>query len=115
MQRQRYAVTLDDGRVVTLPADSPEEASRWAERWVSFNPAGEGDSGTYQVELEGGPACLWAEDLQLGGAGSPAQAFPLLEVVPARATVDQQASGRCCLGLAVDQNVRGRRAIIDCV
>ena len=54
MQRQRYAVTLDDGRVVTLPADSPEEASRWAERWVSFNPAGEGEYGTYQVELEGG-------------------------------------------------------------
>lgn len=54
MQRQQYAVTLDDGRVVTIPADSPEEASRWAERWVTFNPAGEGEYGNYEVELEGG-------------------------------------------------------------
>jgi hypothetical protein len=36
---KRYKITLDDGRKITIEADTPEEASSFAEEWAGSNPA----------------------------------------------------------------------------
>ena len=36
---KRYKLTLDDGRKITIEAETPEEAAQFGEQWASANPA----------------------------------------------------------------------------